>query len=312
MSNARENSRRSRGGTAARTGGRPQTNTAPSATPPAGNPAGASPYVRKEKDGLRSRLRSLRERYEPLCSPPPVGKRFRVRAEILPDGEDLFTVELHCQLEGVINLPWAEYTSADLQIRYGSELELYESVQKAIRRAPERVGREISAYDALEAKRDHPKTIWARLLMSSKEYKNLPREEREAGVGRPQPAMSSGGYHQTRSDEARASMERTFRRSQVPPEDPKRRSWSDEVEDEIPLPPASGKTRADAPFTEQRVPVPSSSGRDHSRLGEPGRKSSVTGQPQLGPSQGRVPAATSVGAPTESKRKVPFATSTVG
>jgi len=308
MSNARSlPSRRGRGSAAAERprGGAPRTGFP--VQQPAVTTAGLFSFPRKEKDSFRSKLRELTDRYRPICSEPPSGQRFRVRGEILPDGEDYFTVEFHCKMEGVIDLPWAEYSSADLQIRYGSALGLVRQVHTAVRRAPERLGIDINVYTALKMR---GKPSWDRLQMSSKDFKALPREERErvVQVETPKPrtqGSSSKGFYEARAASAKSEMEaeasRPTEHSRVESfgSDHSRESWSDQVEREIPLPkaPSMGKEALAPHFNN----VPSLTTAD-----------SAVARPNLATRQ-RVPLASSAGdkVPPD-KRKVPFASSTLG
>jgi hypothetical protein len=281
------------------------------------NPMGFNPFAGKPaKDPFKSKLLELTARYKPLCGDVPEGHRFRVRGEILSDREDYFTVEFHCVMPGVINLPWAEYSSAELLIRHGPALELAEQVQKAVRRCPDRMGREITVSQAANLRVSRP-DVWKRLTMSSKDYKSLPKEERTSRQGDPDervplPRPRGEGHYERRAEEARQVMDREVRNraSAVRPAEasPDRLSWSDEVDEEIPLP--SRPVRAPAPFTEQRA-GPSSQAEDRQgNLGGSNRGSSSVGRKLVPPApttRGSPPAATGTSVGT-GERKVPLST----
>jgi len=288
MSNATKG-RRSRGGASGASDGQGrQTRGAPRVD------AGAvfSPTFtskRGEVDPFRAMLLKLRARYEPSSMSPPENGRFRVRGEVLPHGENYFTVEMGCIVKGVINMPWGEYPSSELEIRWGSKLELARLVLLAVNRSQDRIGKETSPESALRIKAERP-DLWKILTMSAKDYKSLPREDREQGIlpvrGQPKKAVpQSSGFYSSSSEKAKREMETISReraRNSL-----NRRSWSDEVDEDIPLP-HPGQTQAppsqQRAGSDSRVPPPSSSaGRPaegFSRQAPPA--STFSGEPEMG------------------------------
>jgi hypothetical protein len=245
MSDARGNSRRGQGQ-------RPGSEQRPanSAGNPAGNPSGYSPYARKEKDDLRSKIMKAKSRYEDLCDVVD-GQRFRVRAEILDNSEDYITVQMGCNLPGVVTLPWAEYSSADLEIRYGSSLDLARKVKMMIRRSVERLAITLDVQSALQLRGTDAEK---RLLMSSKEWKSLKERQPVQPVqptrsvagplyaGGP-PATGGPGYYANASAAASEEMNRRFLQL-FPGDQGPARNWADsEVssvpESSAPVPPPS-------------------------------------------------------------------------
>lgn len=212
MSNARGNSRRT-GGNASGPA------TAGAAAAPVA-PMGAA-FSRREKDDLRSKIVRIKNRYADLCDDPGLtGNRFRVRAEILPGGEDYMTVEMGCHIQGVIALDWSEYGSADLEIRFGSQLELARKLKTMVRRSSDRLGYPL---DIPSAQAILGTPAESRLLMSNSEFSRLPAAERLAArpqVGRQvvhaQPAPS---FYARQADAAASAMaqEVLLRQSQPGP-----------------------------------------------------------------------------------------------
>jgi len=309
MSNARgSNPRRTRGG-APRANGKNRSNGAGVPAPPmttgvpvAQNPIGFVPFAKPAKDEFRTRILDLTRRYEPLCSEIPDGKRFRVRGEILSEKEDYFTVEFHCKIPGIINLEWAEYSSADLEFRFGTQIKLVELVLTAIRRSPERLGYELTYSTALLVKKEKS-ADWNRLMMPSKGYKALPREDRaQPAAKQASPPVQgkksdSRSYYSNRDEEARLAMERdllarrdredrerrdhedrarrqddlarekkrdalaSHTRGSAPAMDvPDRRSWSEQVDEEIPhhYEPRDRGVSLQDPAGDRVAPLPSS------------------------------------------------------
>jgi hypothetical protein len=211
-------------------------------------PAGPPPYARKEKDDLRSKIMKAKSRYEDLCDAVE-GQRFRVRAEILENNEDYITVEMGCNLEGVIRLPWQEYASATLEIQYGSKLDLARKVKTMIRRSTERLGYQLDVRSAVALRGSAEES---QLLMSNKEWKsfqerqprgipraglhglgsNLPPVAPSAPAAPPNGGVSLTGvpgYYAQASAEASRMMEQKFQ-SLFPNESGPSQQW-DEVEE---------------------------------------------------------------------------------
>jgi hypothetical protein len=176
-------------------------------------------------------------RYGDVCDAVD-GQRFRVRAEILDNHEDYITVQMGCYLEGVITLPWAEYSSATLEIQWGSRLDLARKVKTMIRRSADRLGYSITAADALRLRGSDEET---HLLMSNKEWRSLNERPQAHGplTGRnrpaaapvqpfpPAPAAGRGsGYYAQSSAEASRVMSEQF--AQMFPGEPGPAQWADE------------------------------------------------------------------------------------
>jgi len=246
--------------------------------PKKGSPSltkGVNPYpiLKKDKDDLRSKILKLTEKYKSLCSSPPEGKRFRVRAEILLSGEEYLTVEMSCQVANVIQLPWAEYGSAELEIRYGSQLERLRTVLMMVRRAPGRLGK--IGYNLTDAVRDlgTPTEKW--LSLSGKDYDKKSSEERKAwgSAVRPQSTKLSSdtpnkvppSYNKMREDNAAKEMAYQLKLGQ--------RDWSGEDEDRVPSSIAQGNSVG--PHSEKR-PLSSLGNGVEARL--PPRASSSAGE----------------------------------
>jgi hypothetical protein len=276
MSNARGlNSRRGQG---SRPGfnERPLVENSSAAQPQA--PMGAQPpFPRKEKDDLRSKIMKAKARYEDLCDSVD-GHRFRVRAEILDNREDYITVEIGCELQGVISLPWAEYSTATLEIAYGSRLDLARKVKMMIRRSPERLGYDLDVVSALAMRGTDGE---AHLLMSNKDWKSL-NETSPIKVGRlpvrqvapvpvsapvaplRAPTSSGSGFNAQSAADARRIMEERF--EQLFPGDSQSDDWSSPQGQQAPVygPPAV------PPPSQQRgtgVHTPTAHGRGPSQTG---------------------------------------------
>jgi len=297
--------------------GRGRGGRAPSTRQPAGNQQATKPQgvpvvfssQKPEKDAFRSKLRELAEVYKPLCNVEPTGaQRFRVRGEILPHGEDYFTIEFGCKVDQIIDLPWGEYPSMELQIRYGSAIELTKLVQIAVRRS-DRIGREsLSVAEALRLKRSDPH-LWGRLMMSAKDFKNLPRVERDAGAVAVPAAAPGRTFYQDQANVAMQQMQTSARNSQRQesrvrdsislepvPRDPSRR-WSDDIEDEEESSSSPPKLTK-APFTEQRA---------GSSLGKSGKGSLSESRPMDEGGRNRPPVPTTSSS-TPGRRVVPPST----
>jgi hypothetical protein len=211
MSYARGNSRGFRG---QRPG--PRNQPAPEnspATQSQGGPQGPQwPFPRKEKDDLRTKIIKAKSRYEELCDSAD-NQRFRVRAEILDNSEDYITVQMGCNMRGVITLPWAEYSSADLEIRFGSQLDLVRKVKMMMRRSVERLGYSLGIQDALDMRGTADAD---QLLMSNKEWKALSeqpvapaiRVQRPVAPQVPPPSGGTGYYAQSSAEASRVMNER--------------------------------------------------------------------------------------------------------
>jgi hypothetical protein len=167
------------------------------------------------------------------------------------------TVEMGCHIEGVIALAWAEYGSAELEIRYGSQIELASKLKSMVRRSTDRLGYQLDIQGA-RALLGTPAE--RRLLMSNSEFSRLPAAERLAGRQRaaPQPvvqAQHAPGYYARSADAAASAMAAEFtRRQQGPVYDQGLApptgggvslSWADETEFQTPL--ANGQPGRSAP-----------------------------------------------------------------
>jgi len=234
---------------------------------------GAQGFAPKAKDTIKSHLMSLRNRYEDICDAPDAhGNRFRVRAEILLSGEEYYTVEIGCVVQGVLNLPWAEYGSADLEIRFGSQIDRARSIKTMVRRSSDRLGREINIADALLLEGTDASR---RLLMSNKEYSKLPAAER-LGAKLPQSSAGVLGFNAQRAVNASAQMQQQLHHSLNqqggvplnPPDVPGHQNWAEETSAQAtlrqsaaaPPPPTQqrgGQASGDAHASTTHVPVPS-------------------------------------------------------
>lgn len=233
---------------------------------------GSNPYPKKDKDDIRSKILRLREKYSSLCGDAPEGHRFRVRAEILPNGEDYMTVEMGCHVDGYLTIPWAEYASTDLEIRFGSQLERISSVQIMVRRSPDRLGYALSIPQALRIPKDS--ADYRRLLLSNKEFSRLPAQERSVRNVAPSVPPPPPSYYERESERARSEMNRLAsdyhastgapipEESRRPPhpsgegprtrnESTRPRSWSDEMDEEASS--TAAQSRTPAPILEQRA-----------------------------------------------------------
>lgn len=129
------------------------------------------------KDDMRSRIIKLTQRYRGSATEDS-SNVFRVRAEILYSGEEYYTVNFGCSIgNGLISVPWKEYPSAELEIKFGKVIERADAVQTAVRRSSDRLGRELTAEEAVSLEGTE---IFRFLLKSSKDFKSLPLQVRES------------------------------------------------------------------------------------------------------------------------------------
>lgn len=126
------------------------------------------------------------------------------------------TVEMGCHVPGVITLDWSEYGSADLEIRYGSQLELASKLKSMVRRSSDRLGYQLDIQSA-QAILGTPAE--RRLLMSNSEFSRLPAAERL--VNRPRAvdqqavqAQPAPGFYARQADAAASAMSTEFTRRQ--------------------------------------------------------------------------------------------------
>jgi len=208
-------------------------------------------------------------RYEPLCDAAD-GQRFRVRAEILDNSEDYITVQMGCYLEGVVNLPWAEYSSADLEIRYGSQLDLARKIRTMVRRSLERLGFELDARTAMQYRGTAEET---QLLMSNKEWKSLLERQpakpvrstrpNPPGPMAPVPAPKAPvGYYDQQSADASRLMEEQFRK--LFPGDNPIVPWGDSESVTDSIPQASAQVPPPSQQRGTRTPTDAAHGRSSS------------------------------------------------
>jgi len=256
MSNARHKTRAQEGANP------PKQAKAKQASPSA--PMGAIFGAKRTQDDLRSKLRKFTESYKDLCDAATGDNRFRVRAEILPNSEEYITIEMGCNVPGIIEMPWKERSSSDVEIRYGSQLERYRNVLMIIRRSNDRLGYQLDTRGAVGILgTDAAK----RLLMSNKDFNKLPRDQRDPREGgvpllasrREAPTSfrdsnyrgnsGSSNYYQRASAEAAEAMA-----AQAASRHPRR--WSDEMDEVDPRPglqETSRQSAARAPILEQRA-----------------------------------------------------------
>jgi hypothetical protein len=182
-------------------------------------PMGAA-FSRPAKDDMRSRIIKLTERYRSVCDESD-SHRFRVRAEVLFSGEEYFTVDFGCSINGLIDVPWKEYPSTELEIQFGRKIERAQHILTAVRRAPDRIGRAISVSHALSMEKSG---VFQILLKSSKDYKSISQETRDAYKGVVAPAQPPPLPKKSEAALAKALMEETFH-------NPDHRSWAEESQD---------------------------------------------------------------------------------
>jgi hypothetical protein len=180
---------------------------------------------------MRSRIVKLSETYRGVCDEPVGNHRFRVRAEVLLSGEEYYTIEFGCVIENLVQVPWGEYSSADLEIKFGAQVERAKHLKTMVRRSSDRLGRKISFQEAL---RLEGSDIGKNLLLSNKDYSNLSREARDSikesqAVVNPPAAQNRGSegskslpYYEARAAEAKLQMQKE---ASKPPSPTKR--WSD-------------------------------------------------------------------------------------
>lgn len=133
------------------------------------------------------------------------------------------TVEMGCHIPGVIALDWSEYGSADLEIRFGSQLELARKLKTMVRRSSDRLG---DPLDIPSAQAILGTPAESRLLMSNTEFSRLPAAERLANrpqVGRqPAPVQAAPSFYARQAEAAASAMaqEVLLRQSQSGPSVP--------------------------------------------------------------------------------------------
>jgi len=219
-------------------------NNATTRSPPAfGGSGPAFTRVKAEVDVVAAKLRRLRALYEGSATSPPEGMRFRVVAELLSTGEIAYLITIGCEIPGVVSLPWAEYSSVDLELRFKSLLNLSSEIQTAVRRAPDRLGRVI---DPSEASRMRGTKEWDTLLLSGSSYGKVPAAARLAMKGLTAPAP--GSTTRTPAGTTRLPVAQPPVYSASPPMPAQ--DWADEVNEEAELVralPISGPKRASPP-----------------------------------------------------------------